>query len=233
MLTVSFYVNAFSPKSRISDHMSPITIVEGVKLVYNKHVKVIPGKYSQTFEGLDNTMKEQTIRAITLGPAGNLQGGVRFFSLKTGQILNRSSKDFLLLPIPADVVTRVHAMAKSSPRGIIFPNWKHIDELDNEFNSSIMNKGITGMNDTNTNTDIKCAKDSDDDELRDLPNLEDIARVVDDDDDDDDDDEDIYKDMPWLREQDKDEDNEDEEDYTYTNNKGIPGVTTRSGQVVK
>ena len=31
MLTVSFYVNAFSPKSGISDHMSPMTIVEGVK----------------------------------------------------------------------------------------------------------------------------------------------------------------------------------------------------------
>ena len=196
MLTVSFYVNAFSPKSGISDHMSPMTIVEGVKLDYNKHFKVILCEYAQTFEGLDNTMKKQTIGAIALGPAGNLQGGVRFFSLKTGRILNRSSKDFRLLPIPADVVTRVHAMAKSSPRGIIFSNQKHIDELDNEFNSNIKNKGITGVNDTNTNTDIKCAKDSDNDKLRDLPDLEDIVRVVDDDDDDDDDDE--YKDIPGL-----------------------------------
>ena len=86
------------------------------------------------------------------------------------------------------------------------------------------------MNDTNTNTDIKCAKGSDDDKLRDLPDLEDIVRRVNNDDDDD---EDIYKDMPGLREQDKDKDNENEEDYTYTNNKGIPGVTTRSGRVVK
>ena len=51
LLTVSFYVNAFAPKSGISDHMSPMTIVEGVKLDYNKHFKVIPGKYAQTFEG--------------------------------------------------------------------------------------------------------------------------------------------------------------------------------------
>ena len=94
MLTLSFYVNAFSPKSGISDHMSPMTIVEGVKLDYSKHLKVIPGEYAQTFEGLDNTMKERTIGAIALGPAGNLQGGVRFFSLKTGRILNRSRKDF-------------------------------------------------------------------------------------------------------------------------------------------
>ena len=58
MLTVSFYVNAFLPKSEISDHMSPMTIVEGVKLDYNKHFKVIPGEYAQTFESLDHTMKE-------------------------------------------------------------------------------------------------------------------------------------------------------------------------------
>ena len=69
--------------------------------------------------------------------------------------------------------------------------------MDNEFNSNIKNKGITGVNDTNTNTDIKCTKVSDHDELRDLPNLEDIVRVVNNDDDDDDDDE--YKDMPGLQ----------------------------------
>ena len=94
MLTVSFYVNAFLLKSGISDHMSPMTIVKGVKLDYKKHFKVILGEYAQTFEGSDNTMKERTIGAIALGPSGNLQGGVRFFSLKSGLILNRNSKDF-------------------------------------------------------------------------------------------------------------------------------------------
>ena len=94
MLTVSFYVNALSLKSGISDHMSPMTIVEGVKLDYTKHFKVIPGKYAQTFEGSDNTMKERTIRAIALGYLGKLQDDVRFFSLDMGLILNRNSKDF-------------------------------------------------------------------------------------------------------------------------------------------
>ena len=88
MLTVSFSMNVFSPKSGISDHMSPMTILKGVKVDYNKHFKVIPGEYAQTFEGLDNTMKERTIGAIPLGPLGYLQGGVRFFSLKLGLILN-------------------------------------------------------------------------------------------------------------------------------------------------
>ena len=102
------------------------------------------------------------------------------------------------MPIPEDIVTHVHVMAKSSPRGIIFSNQKRIDDLDNKFNSRINDKGITGVNDTNTNIDIKCAKVSDDDKLRDLPDLEDIVRRVDDDDDDDDDDE--YKNMPGLQE---------------------------------
>lgn len=61
MLTVSFYVNAFSPKNKISDHMSSMTIVEGVKLDYNNKFKVIPGKYAQTFEGSDNTMMEKLL----------------------------------------------------------------------------------------------------------------------------------------------------------------------------
>ena len=67
--------------------------------------------------------------------------------------------------------------------------------MDNKFNSNIKDKGITGVNDTNTNTDIKCAKGSDENKLRDLPDLEDIVRVVDDDDDDNDDE---YKDIPGL-----------------------------------
>ena len=120
LLTVSFYVNAFSPKSGISDHMSPMTIAEGVKLDHNKHFKVIPGKYAQTFEGSYNTMKERTIGAIALGPLRNLRGGAWFFSLKTGLILSRNSKDFQTLPISMDVITRVHKMARNSPTGIFF-----------------------------------------------------------------------------------------------------------------
>ena len=95
--------------------------------------------------------------------------------------------------IPEDVVTRVHGMAKSSPRGIMFSNRKHIDDLDEKINSHISDKGIPGVNDTNTNTDIKCnkltksVKSDNNDELRDLPDLENIVRTVDDDDHDDDD----------------------------------------------
>ena len=47
LLTVLFYVSAFSFNSGIfSDYLSPMTIVEGVKLNYNKHFKVIPDEYA-------------------------------------------------------------------------------------------------------------------------------------------------------------------------------------------
>jgi hypothetical protein len=77
--TVKFYVNAFVLKSGVSQHLSPMTIVEGVTLDYNKHFQVIFGEYAQVFEGIDNTMEERMVGAIALGPTGNLQGGVSFF----------------------------------------------------------------------------------------------------------------------------------------------------------
>jgi hypothetical protein len=90
---VKFYVNAFVLKSGVSQHLSPMTIVEGVTLDYSKHFQVIFGEYAQVFEGTDNTMKERTVGAIALGPTGYLQGGVSFFSIHTGRILDRSKKD--------------------------------------------------------------------------------------------------------------------------------------------
>ena len=90
MLKVSFYVNAFPFKSVVSFCVCPMAIMEGVKLDYNKHLKVIPGKYGQTFEGSDNTLKEPTIRAIALGPLENLLRDVQFFSLKTALIIDQT-----------------------------------------------------------------------------------------------------------------------------------------------
>ena len=142
---------------------------------------------------------------------------MQLFRLKSGLILSRNSKDYQLLLIPADFIWRVRQMAKSSPRND-FSNRKHIDGLDNKFNSRISDKGIPGVNDTNTNTDIKykeitkSVKFNDDNILRDFPDLEDIVRTVNDDDNDDDDDK--YDDMPRLRQQEEDNNEEDEEDYT-------------------
>ena len=89
-------------------------------LDYDTHFQVIFGEYAQTYEGTDNTMQERTVRAIALGPSGNLQGGVLFFSLDTGRVLNRAKTDYKLLPMPADVIKRVNQMARKSRMGLLY-----------------------------------------------------------------------------------------------------------------
>jgi hypothetical protein len=103
-----FYINAFPWPQGVSQELSPYTIIEGVILDYDLHFQVIFGEYAQTYEGTDNTNKERTVGAIALGPSGNLQGGVKIFSLDSGEILNRAKQDYNLLPMPADVIKRIY-----------------------------------------------------------------------------------------------------------------------------
>jgi len=59
--------------------------------------------------------------AIDLQPTGNTQGGHYFFSLTTQRRLIRS--DWNKLPIPAEVISRVHEMASrnvGTQEGLIF-----------------------------------------------------------------------------------------------------------------
>ena len=84
MFTVMFYLNAFPWPEGVSQTLSPASIVEGIKLDYNKHFRAIFGEYALVYEGTDNTMSERMTGAIALGPTGNLQGGSRWFSLTTG-----------------------------------------------------------------------------------------------------------------------------------------------------
>ena len=109
---VVFYLNAFPWPLGISDELSPTAIIEGHPLNYRLHFQVIFGEYAQTYEGTSNTMKPRTIGAIALGPSGNLQGGVQFFSLNTGEIINRHKYDYTLLPMPEEVIKGVNGMAR-------------------------------------------------------------------------------------------------------------------------
>jgi hypothetical protein len=151
---VKFYVNAFVLQSGVSQHLSPMTIVEGVTLDYNKHFQVIFGEYAQVFEGTDNTMKERTVGAIALGPTGNLQGGVSFFSIHTGRVLDRGKKDYQLLKMPQDVIHRVKQMARQSELGLTFGDRYNntitdIDAAveDDAFTNDTNDEESTGVND--------------------------------------------------------------------------------------
>eukprot|EP00536_Pseudo-nitzschia_multiseries_P007176 jgi/Psemu1/17289/gm1.17289_g len=56
-----------------------------VVLSFKDPFQVIFREHTQMYEGNDNSMTEWTIGAIAAGPPGNLQGGVKFFSLEVFQ----------------------------------------------------------------------------------------------------------------------------------------------------
>ena len=90
VITVVFYVSAFIWIYSLSKILQPITIIEGIILDYNLHFKVIFGEFIQTFEGTDNTISQRAADAIALGPAMNLQGRIRCFSLLLEHVLQRT-----------------------------------------------------------------------------------------------------------------------------------------------
>jgi hypothetical protein len=49
-----------------------------------------------------------------------VQGGHWFYSLTTGRMLD--CRQWTPLPMPADVINRIHALAKASPAGLDFTN---------------------------------------------------------------------------------------------------------------
>lgn len=114
----NFWLNSFPPDSGISDVLSPRAIVTGSTIDFNRHCKLEFGSYVQTHEEHDNSMATRTVGALALRPTGNAQGGYYFFSLVTGRILNRNR--WTEIPMPADVITRVHALARRNPRSCLF-----------------------------------------------------------------------------------------------------------------
>ena len=99
-------------------------------LDYNLHFQVIFGEYAHTYEATTNTTKSRTVGALALGPTGNLQGGVRFYSLVTGKILQRARKDYTVLKMPEDAILQIATMGKKSVTGLNFGDRNNV-ELDN------------------------------------------------------------------------------------------------------
>jgi hypothetical protein len=98
--------------------MSPRTIITGIELDFNQHCQLQCGEYAQTHEPHDNTMVHRTVGAIGLRPTGNAQGGYFYLSLKTGRRLNRTH--CTPLPMPDEVIDRMHRLARRAPEGLTF-----------------------------------------------------------------------------------------------------------------
>jgi hypothetical protein len=149
LITVMFYINAFVWKKGVSPFLSPMTILEGVVLDYNLHFQVIFGEYAHTYEETTNNMKRRTVGAVALGPTGNLQGGIRFYSLCTGRILQRDKNSYTPLKMPEDAIRRMKTLTKKSVLGLTFGDRYGInDDVSNN------DTNITGVNDNEDDEDI-------------------------------------------------------------------------------
>ena len=118
----NLWLNMFLHPNGISQTMSPRAILMGHCIEYATHCQLEFGEYVQTHEEHDNSMQPRTIGAISLWPMGNVQGGYFFSSLTTGRVLNRNR--WTRLPMPNEVIDRVHCMAcqEKANRSFIFQN---------------------------------------------------------------------------------------------------------------
>jgi hypothetical protein len=107
-------------KGRVSETLSPNTIMSVGTLDYKLHLSLQIGQYCQVHEE-DNPRNSHLARtkgAISLGPSGNLQGGFNFMALNTGNKIVRRSWD--VIPILDVVIARVNALGSDQSRQMIF-----------------------------------------------------------------------------------------------------------------
>ena len=129
-----FWLNSLPQKNGLHGELSPRTIVTGQKLDFKRHCRFQFGEYVQTHEEHDNSMSPRTVGALPLRPTGNAQGSFYFMSLSTGRVWNRLCGT--ALPMPDDVVDRVHQMAQRQEAhpGLLFgdhnmnPTYEEDDE---------------------------------------------------------------------------------------------------------
>ena len=86
----------------MSETLSPMELLTGRSLDYNKHCKMSPGSYCLVHEEHlpRNYMKERATGAITIGPTSTLQGACPFMLLKSGHIITR--REWTVMPVPPE-----------------------------------------------------------------------------------------------------------------------------------
>ena len=79
---------------------------------YKKHCHVLVGSYCEVHDDSSpsNTMMSCTHEAIALGPTGNLQGSVKFYTLTTGRAIKR--RNFTEMSMPDSMIRKVNAIGK-------------------------------------------------------------------------------------------------------------------------
>ena len=127
----NYWLNMFPAKDGVSAVQNPRRILTGQVGDYNLHCQLQFGEYAQVHESHDNTMMTRTTGAIALRPTGNVQGGYYFLSLSSGKRLNRYA--WTALPMPGEVINRVHVLARRNPAGgAIEFGWRDGNEILDE-----------------------------------------------------------------------------------------------------
>jgi hypothetical protein len=153
----NFWLNMFPAHDGVSAVQSPRRILTGQQGDYELHCQLEFGKYVQVHESHNNSMLTRTTGAIALRPTGNIQGGFYFMSLTTGKRLTRYA--WTPLPMPGEVITRVHALARRNPAdGALVFGWHDGSEIEDD---------LAGADDLH-DEDYDPADDDDDDSAYDL-----------------------------------------------------------------
>jgi len=104
-----FWLNCFPHNDGLHNILSPLTIIMGSKIDFNKHCRLQFGTYVQMHELHNNSLLPRMVGAIALCPTGNEQGSYYFLSLHTGKRVVRNN--WTVLPMPAEVIATVHQLA--------------------------------------------------------------------------------------------------------------------------
>ena len=90
----------------------PRTMIASLALSYGPHLSIPFGTCAQVYDNTDNTTRSHTDNTIALHLMGNANGGHFFLSLNSGHRI--SAHSWTDLPIPNDVIMRVHTLARCS-----------------------------------------------------------------------------------------------------------------------
>lgn len=166
---MNFWLHAFPARDGVCSHISPRELITGMALDAKKHCVISFGTYVQTHEPHDNTMASRTIGAIALRPSGNAQGGHYFYSLATGRLIVRNN--WTELPMPADVIARVEALAENKALNrLAFGDRRNIEqELDDHDEVISIPSGSDGDGNTEDDSDGNDEDDATNEEYADDP----------------------------------------------------------------
>ena len=119
-------------------------------------------------------MKMRTVAALALGPSGNLQGGVRCYSLRTGKVLHRFMKDITLMKMPHNVLGRLKYITRKekSIKGLIFGDRYNNDIPDDVITGVLVPNAATTDNDDHVNAPYELIDDESAIEADDTEGLE-------------------------------------------------------------